>query len=52
LTYYLGQWCNGLKHGKGKKLNKSGITYEGEFKNGKINGEGEVLDLYKRKAVG
>ena len=45
-SYYIGQWLNDLEHGKGviysdiKTKNKS-IIYDGDFKNGKPEGEGK-----------
>ena len=42
-TYYIGQFLNGLKHGKGAEYDeKDEIIYEGEFKNGKTEGFGRL----------
>ena len=42
--YYIGQWLNGLRHGKGKEYYKNGnIKYEGDFCNGKFEGNGKYI---------
>ena len=42
--YYIGQWKNGLKHGKGILYNKNGnIIYEGDYVNGKKEGNGKFI---------
>ena len=52
--YYLGEFKNGLKHGKGKLFYKNGnIEYEGDFLEGKFEGEGKYIyengDYYEGK---
>jgi hypothetical protein len=37
---YTGDLVAGKRHGKGKMVYDSGNTYEGEFKDGEINGKG------------
>ncbi|CAI2378828.1 unnamed protein product [Moneuplotes crassus] len=37
---YVGQWLNGLMHGKGLYTWKNGNTYKGEYKNNQRNGYG------------
>ena len=47
--YYIGEWKNGLKHGKGKLFDKNeNLMYEGYFANGKLEGQGK---LYSRNGV-
>ena len=42
--YYIGQFKNGLKDGKGTLYYKNGnIEYEGDFKKGKYDGEGKYI---------
>ena len=42
--YYIGEFKNGLKHGKGKEYRKSGVLiYEGDFVNGKREGTGKLI---------
>ena len=40
---YIGQWKNGLRHGRGKQYSKDGSIYEGEWFNDKINGKGRLI---------
>jgi len=43
--YYIGQWKNGFKHGKGTLYYKNNsILYQGEFEDDKYNGEGKLID--------
>ena len=43
-NYYIGEWKNGLRNGKGVIYNKKGeIIYKGNFKNDKYNGYGEYF---------
>ena len=43
-SYYIGEFKNGLKHGKGKEYKKSGdLIYEGDFINGKREGTGKLI---------
>ena len=37
---YEGQYANGIKHGKGIMQLPNGSSYEGDFKNGEITGNG------------
>ena len=37
---YIGEWLNGMFHGKGKELLSKDTTYEGDFKKGKFDGIG------------
>ena len=42
--YYIGQWLNGKKHGKGIKYSKNGsIIYEVDFANGVFEGIGKYI---------
>ena len=42
--YYIGQWKNGLKHGKGIYYYKNGnIKYDGDFVNDKYEGNGKYI---------
>ena len=44
-TYYTGEWFLGQCHGKGMFVNnKNGITYEGEFKDNVVHGQGKEVD--------
>lgn len=40
-TKYLGNWANGLKNGMGNQINAN-MTYEGEWKDGIIDGNGKM----------
>ena len=40
--YYIGEWKDNLKEGKGKESWPDGTSYEGEYKNGKKWGEGKL----------
>ena len=43
--YYIGEMLNGLRHGKGKEYYKNGtIMYDGNFVNGKREGDGKYID--------
>ena len=43
--YYIGQWLNGNKHGKGIKYYKNGsIKYEGDFVNDVYEGIGKYIE--------
>ena len=42
--YYIGQWKNNRKHGKGADYNKKGnLVYEGDYVNGKLDGNGRLM---------
>ena len=38
-----GSFINGIREGKGKKLNKNGSSYEGDYKNDLPNGFGTYI---------
>ena len=40
---YIGDWKNGLQHGKGSAVYLNGNQYGGEFKHGLKNGYGEFI---------
>jgi len=40
--FYEGHWHRGFCHGKGISRSVSGSRFEGEFKDGKMEGEGSV----------
>lgn len=40
--YYVGFWQNDKKHGFGKEVLGKGDLYEGNFEDGKPNGEGTL----------
>ena len=43
--YYIGQWKNDMKHGKGTLYKKDdSLIYEGDFENDKYNGFGESIE--------
>ena len=47
-SYYIGQWLNDFEHGKGTIFSeihsdKDYILYEGDFSNGKLNGNGRSI---------
>ena len=39
---YIGEWKNGLRHGKAKMVLLDGSVYEGTYLNGKRNGYGKI----------
>jgi len=42
--YYIGEWLNNLKHGKGTYYYKNGnIKYEGDFIKNKFEGNGKYI---------
>lgn len=41
---YTGEQVDGVPNGKGKQFFEQGITYSGEFVNGKRHGKGYFLD--------
>ena len=41
--YYIGQWKNGLRNGKGKEIYKYGDSYEGDCVNDKWEGNGKYI---------
>jgi hypothetical protein len=41
--FLLGEFVNGIKHGKGKIFYPNKDTFEGNFENGKKNGFGKAL---------
>ena len=44
-AWYIGQFKDGLYHGKGKLYNEKGIlVYEGDFINGKPEGKGKYIE--------
>lgn len=49
-NFYEGGYMRGKKHGKGK-LMRDGIVYEGNFKNGVMDGEMEVYELRGKDKV-
>lgn len=50
---YVGGFLNGLKHGRGRLLDKDGNLYEGQFEGGQKHGQGRIVfangDLYGLK---
>ena len=42
-SFYIGNWKNDLKHGKGFQYRSNGTCYEGDFENGKKNGKGVLI---------
>lgn len=52
---YVGQWKNGLKHGRGKEKYASGKEYDGDWENGVPTGTGEYHyangDVYSGNVV-
>ena len=43
-NYYIGEFLNGIKHGKGKIYYKNGhIKYEGDFREDKVQGNGKYI---------
>ena len=52
---YIGDWKNGLQHGKGSAVYLNGNQYGGEFKHGLKNGYGEFIvingDRYRKFLV-
>ena len=48
--YYIGQWKNGLRNGKGTMYYSNGtIKYEGDWVNDKEEGKG--IDFYKNGVI-
>eukprot|EP00351_Strombidinopsis_sp_SopsisLIS2011_P003104 CAMPEP_0116871248 /NCGR_PEP_ID=MMETSP0463-20121206/1504_1 /TAXON_ID=181622 /ORGANISM="Strombidinopsis sp, Strain SopsisLIS2011" /LENGTH=61 /DNA_ID=CAMNT_0004509291 /DNA_START=827 /DNA_END=1012 /DNA_ORIENTATION=- len=45
---YKGDMLANVFHGQGNLTKSSGDSYQGEFENGKFNGEGEYLWVNKR----
>ncbi|KAL4493265.1 hypothetical protein ABPG73_007072 [Tetrahymena malaccensis] len=43
-SVYQGQWKNGQRHGRGKKLQQDGCIYEGYWKNNMANGYGILIN--------
>ena len=41
--YYIGEWKDNFREGKGKEFWPDGTSYEGDYKNGKKWGEGKLL---------
>ena len=41
--YYVGEWKNGLRNGKGKFYKNGNIRYEGDFANDKFKGNGKYI---------
>ena len=41
--YYIGEWKDNYREGKGKEFWHDGTSYEGDYKNGKKWGEGKLL---------
>jgi hypothetical protein len=50
-SVYIGQWKNGVRHGRGKHLWKDGSIYEGYFKDNMAHGHGRLIhsdaDVYE-----
>ena len=44
-SYYIGDYKNGLKHGKGEFYKPNGAVYKGQFENDKINGHGTMINF-------
>ena len=42
-AYYIGQYENGLRHGKGKYVYESGAYYIGQFENGLRHKKGKYV---------
>jgi hypothetical protein len=40
---YIGQWRNGLRHGRGKQIWNDGSVYEGYWKNNMASGKGRLI---------
>lgn len=49
-TEYFGDEQNGLPHGEGRLLHQGKLFYEGDFKNGIIEGTGIMYDVEDRKS--
>ena len=43
MAVYIGQWKNGLRHGKGKQLWNDGSIYEGCWLENTANGYGRLI---------
>ena len=41
--FYIGEWKNDMKHGKGKFLYSNGDIYDGEWINDKKDGLGKMI---------
>jgi len=43
---YIGEWQNHLRHGQGKYMYaSSGLQYEGQWRDGKRTGDGEITRI-------
>ena len=42
-SIYIGQWKNGLRHGKGKQIWTDGSVYEGFWKDNRACGIGRLI---------
>ena len=47
--HYVGAWSNGKMHGQGIYMFANGFSYQGQFKNGMIDGFGTMTDPTGRK---
>jgi hypothetical protein len=47
--HYVGAWSNGKMHGQGIYMFANGFSYQGQFKNGVIDGFGTMTDPTGRK---
>ena len=52
IDYYIGEFKDKLKHGKGLAYFKNGQKYRGEFINGKFEGNGKFIDGYGNYYIG
>ena len=51
-SYYIGDFKDGVSHGKGEYHWNHGKVYKGQWENGKINGHGTMTYSYGIKKTG
>ena len=49
---YVGEWKNGIRHGKGSQIHPDGWKYKGEWKGGLFHGQGTYTWSNGEKYVG
>ncbi|HFC46357.1 MAG TPA: hypothetical protein ENJ63_00570, partial [Dissulfuribacter thermophilus] len=49
---YMGEFHNGRRHGKGKRIYNDGSWYEGEWKRGRMDGKGVYVDAQGNRYEG